>query len=209
MRLVAEACWSWPTRTTRCVPSPTTALSEPTSTRPSRRSAGRSQRRVRRPPAARPPVSPARQPDRGARRLRSFVSERSFGGVELTRAAPAAAPGVLDELLYDLVESRFRAVAESEPTWATQLGIHAWDDRLADPTRERILGDIERDRAHIATLEALDAAALSAEARFERELELHHVRLRVFRAETIRNWERRSTGASALGDALFPLFTRD
>ena len=92
------------------------------------------------------------------------MSDRTFGGIELTRAAPAAEPGALDEQLYDLVESRFRAVAESEPTWATQLGIHAWDDRLADPTRERILGDLERDKAHIAALEAFDAAGLSAEA---------------------------------------------
>ena len=137
------------------------------------------------------------------------MTARSFGGVELTRAQPAPVPGPLDDQLYDLVEARFRAVAESEPAWATYLGIHAWDDRLADPSRERVVDDIERDKAHVAALEAMDPAGLSAEARFERELELHHVRLRLYRADTIRTWERRSTGASALGDALFPLFTRD
>jgi uncharacterized protein (DUF885 family) len=137
------------------------------------------------------------------------LTDRTLGGVELSRAAPAASAGPLDDRFYDLVEARFRRVVESEPTWATQLGIHAWDDRLADPSRERILDDIARDRRHIAEIEALDAAGLSAEARFERELELHHVRLRAYRAETLRIWERRSTGASALGDALFPLFTRD
>jgi len=139
---------------------------------------------------------------------RSFGG-RSFGGVELTRAEPSPAPGPLDDRLYDLVEARFRRVVEEEPTWATYLGIHAWDDRLPDPSRERVLGDVAEDRAHVAALEALDAADLSPEARFERDLELHHVRLRIFRAETLRTWERRSTGASALGDALFPLFTRD
>ena len=137
------------------------------------------------------------------------MTARTFGGVELTRAAPAAVPGPLDDRFYDLVEGRFRRVVESEPTWATQLGIHAWDDRLPDPSRERILDDIELDKAHVAALDALDGEGLSSEARFERELELHHVRLRIYRAETIRTWERRSTGASALGDALFALFTRD
>ena len=137
------------------------------------------------------------------------MSARSFGGVELPRAAPAATPGPLDDRFYDLVESRFRRVVEEEPTWATQLGIHAWDDRLADPSRDRILDDIGRDKRHLTEIEGLDADRLSAEARFERELELHHVRLRIYRAETLRIWERRSTGASALGDALFPLFTRD
>jgi len=137
------------------------------------------------------------------------VTARTFGGVELTRATPATVPGPLDEQLYDLVESRFRNVVESEPAWATQLGIHAWDDRLADTSRERLLSDVGRDKAHLAALAGLDDVGLSPEARFERELELHHVRLRVFRTETIRTWERRSNGASALGDALFPLFTRD
>ncbi|HEX2626111.1 MAG TPA: DUF885 domain-containing protein [Candidatus Limnocylindrales bacterium] len=137
------------------------------------------------------------------------MTNRSFGGVELTRAPAAAQPGPLDDQLYDLVEARFRRVVEEEPTWATYLGIHEWDDQLPDPARERVLADIESDRAHVAALEAMDAGALSPEARFERELELHHVRLRIYRAETLRIWERRSTGAAALGDALFPLFTRD
>ena len=137
------------------------------------------------------------------------MSDRSFGGVTLTRAAPAAVPGPLDDRLYDLVESRFRRVVESEPTMATYLGIHAWDDVLADPSRERVLADVAADEAHVAAIEAIDPAGLSPAARFERELELHHVRLGIYRAGTIRTWERRSTGASALGDALFPLFTRD
>jgi uncharacterized protein (DUF885 family) len=137
------------------------------------------------------------------------VTARTFGGVELTRAAPAPNPGPLDDQLYDLVEARFRRVVEEEPTWATYLGIHAWDDRLPDPSRERLLGDAALDRAHLAALEALDAGSLSPEAQFERDLELHHVRLRIYRTESLRTWERRTTGASALGDALFPLFTRD
>ena len=137
------------------------------------------------------------------------MPNRDFGGVELTRAPAAAIPGPLDDPLYDLVESRFRRVVESEPAYATYLGIHAWDDLLADPSRERVLGDIALDRAHLASIAAIDPMGLSAEARFERDLELHHVRLDLYRAETIRTWERRSTGASALGDALFPLFTRD
>jgi uncharacterized protein (DUF885 family) len=137
------------------------------------------------------------------------VPDRTFAGVELTRAAAASRPGPLDDRFYDLVEARFRHIVESEPTYATHLGIHAWDDRLADPSRDRVLQDIATDRAHLATIEAMDPAELSAEAAFERDLELHHVRLSLYRAETLRIWERRSTGASALGDALFPLFTRD
>ena len=137
------------------------------------------------------------------------MTTRSFGGVELSRAAPAAVAGPLDDRLYDLVEERFRRRVQDEPTWATYLGIHAWDDRLPEASRDRMLGDIAADRAYLATIEALEPAGLSPEARFERDLELHHVRLRLYRLDAVRIWERRQTGASALGDALFPLFTRD
>ncbi|HSL97882.1 MAG TPA: DUF885 domain-containing protein [Candidatus Deferrimicrobiaceae bacterium] len=137
------------------------------------------------------------------------MSDRQFAGVELTRPGPAPDEGAFDEGFYDLVESRFRAVVESDPAQATYLGIHAWDDRLDDPSRERILGDIERDRRHLAAVAALDPTGLSAEARFERELELHHLRLGLYHTEVIRTWERRSSAVSDLGDALFPLFTRD
>ncbi len=132
-----------------------------------------------------------------------------LGGVELTRPAPARAPGPLDESFYDLVEARFRDRIERDPISATYLGIHAWDNELGDPTRDAALAEIEAEHRHLAAIEALDVAGLSPEARFERDLELHHVRLSVFTADAIRTWERRSTGASALGDALFPLFARD
>jgi uncharacterized protein (DUF885 family) len=134
---------------------------------------------------------------------------RTLGGIQLSRPARAATPGPLDDPLYDLVEAHFREVIERDPVIATYLGIHAWDDRLPDASRERALAEIEADRRHLAAVEALDPAGLSTEAGFERDVEIHHLRLSQFRADVIRTWERRSNGASAIGDALFPLFARD
>jgi uncharacterized protein (DUF885 family) len=132
-----------------------------------------------------------------------------LGGVELTRPAPAADKGPLDDTFYDLVEGRFRDRVERNPVSATYLGIHAWDDQLGDPSRDAALDEIESDRRHLDAVEALDTAALSPEARFERDLELHHVRLSLFNDDVVRSWERHATGATAVGDALFPLFARD
>jgi uncharacterized protein (DUF885 family) len=137
------------------------------------------------------------------------VSRGTLGGVELTRPAPAADKGPLDDTFYDLVEARFRDRIERDPVSATYLGIHAWDDQLGDPSRDAALDEIETERRHLAAIEALDTAGLSSEARFERDLELHHVRLSLFNGDVIRSWERHATGASAVGDALFPLFARD
>ena len=136
-------------------------------------------------------------------------SPGELGGIRLSRPEPASEPGPLDDRFYDLVEAHFRAKIERNPVGATYLGIHAWDDQLPDGSREHVLAEIEADRRQLAAVEALDPAGLSPEANFERDLERHHLRLALFDAEVVRAWERHANGASAVGDALFPLFLRD
>ncbi|HEY0444470.1 MAG TPA: DUF885 domain-containing protein [Candidatus Limnocylindrales bacterium] len=129
--------------------------------------------------------------------------------VELTRPQPAPDRGALDDQLYDLVETRFRRLVRASPILATYLGIHTEDDRLGDGTRDAVLGEIQAEKAHLAAVDGLDPAGLSAEARFERDLELHNVRRAIFDTDVVRTWERRSTALDAAGDALFLLFARD
>ena len=127
----------------------------------------------------------------------------------LPRTAPAAAPGPLDDALYDLVEARFVRLVRDNPVFGTWVGLHHDDDLLGDGSREALLGELGADRAHLAAVEAIDPAALSAEARFERDLEVHNVRRSVFDTDVLRIWERRSFGLDHIGDSLFLLFARD
>ena len=129
--------------------------------------------------------------------------------LQLSRPAPAVHPGPLDNHFYDLVETRFRRVIRDNPTAATSWGIHEWDDQLGDGSRDAVLAELAADRGHLTQIEALDPAALSPEARLERELELHHLRESLFQGEVVRTWERRSFALDALGDALFLLMARD
>ena len=131
-----------------------------------------------------------------------------FGGVALPRPPSPPDPGPDDERFYDLVEARFRRIVEGNPVTATYLGIHAWDDRLPDSSRDRILGDLADDRRHLAMIEALDPDRLSESARFERDLEIHNLRRVIFDVDVVRRWERHSAGIDAVGDALFLLFIR-
>ncbi|MEI7742937.1 MAG: DUF885 domain-containing protein [Chloroflexota bacterium] len=129
-------------------------------------------------------------------------------GVELPRPAPAPDAGPLDGRLYDLVETRTRRLLHDNPVLASSLGIHTEDSRLGDQSRDAVLAEIAADTAHLAAVEALDDAELSPEARFERDLEVHNVRLALFTADVARQWERRSMAAGELGDAVFLLFAR-
>jgi hypothetical protein len=127
----------------------------------------------------------------------------------LTRPVPAADAGPLDERFWDLVEARFRRLVETNPQMATYVGIHSYDDRLPDGSRDAVVGEIGAERTHLAAVEALDAMALSPSIRFERELEVHNVRRALFDLDVHRVWERRSSALDAVGDALFSLFARD
>ena len=133
----------------------------------------------------------------------------SLDDVVLSRPAPAARPGPLDDRLYDLVEARFRRIVRDNPIVGTYLGIHTEDERLGDASRDAVLQELSDERAHLAAVEALDPAGLSAEARFERDLELHNLRRAIFDTDVVRTWERRSTALDVVGDALFLIFAQD
>jgi uncharacterized protein (DUF885 family) len=133
----------------------------------------------------------------------------SLQDVVLTRPAAAAAPGPLDDRLYDLVETRFRRLVRDNPLIGTYFGIHTEDHRLGDGSRDALLDQLAREKAHLADIEALDEAGLSADARLERDLEVHNLRREIFDTEVARTWERRSTALDLVGDALFLLFAQD
>src|SRR5258705_7112550 len=113
--------------------------------------------------------------------------------IVLSRPAPAPDAGPLDARLYDLVEERFRRVIRDNPIVGTYLGIHTEDERLGVATRDAILAELAADKVHLAALEALDPAGLSASARPERDLEIHNIPRSNFDTEVIRTRERRST----------------
>jgi uncharacterized protein (DUF885 family) len=63
--------------------------------------------------------------------------------------------------------------------------------------------------AQLSRIQALDGDGLSAEVRFERDIEIHNLQLELFDLEGQRIWERRSTAMDGIGDPLFGLFARD
>ena len=67
---------------------------------------------------------------------------------------------------------------------------------IGDGTRDAIEQELADERAHLATVEAIDPAGLSAAARFERDLEIHNVRRSIFETDEVRTWARRSHGDS-------------
>jgi uncharacterized protein (DUF885 family) len=127
----------------------------------------------------------------------------------LTRPRPTPDAGPLDGRFYDLVETRFRRIVHDNPVYGTYVGLHDGDDRWGDGSRDQVLGELADEKTHLAAIEALDPAGLSAAVRFERDLEIHNLRRVIFDTDVVRTWERRSVGLDTIGDGLFLSFARD
>jgi uncharacterized protein (DUF885 family) len=127
----------------------------------------------------------------------------------LPRPVPAPDRGPLDDQFYDLVEERFVRLVRDNPVFGTAIGLHQDDDLLGDGSREQVLAELAGERAHLTAIERLDPAGLSADVRFERELEIHNLRRAIFDTDVLRIWERRSLALDTIGDGLFLLFARD
>ena len=132
---------------------------------------------------------------------------RLSGSERRRRRLPDPA-GPLDARLETLVQQRFDALMTRFPVYATYLGLHEHDGRLANGSREAVEQDIADGRRFVAQLEALDPADLSAEGRIEHELALFAARRQVFDDDVHRVWERRVSATDDLGDGIFLLLAR-
>jgi uncharacterized protein (DUF885 family) len=103
----------------------------------------------------------------------------------------------------------FRDQLAMHPEWATALGVHERDAELPAGGREAIQDEVAFHRRTIDELSRLDPTELSPERSLDRDLAIHESRLRLFWLDDYRAWAGSSSGAADIGEALFPLFTRD
>ncbi|MDQ3880110.1 MAG: DUF885 domain-containing protein [Chloroflexota bacterium] len=127
-------------------------------------------------------------------------------------SSPAPRPEPLSEwdARFDrLVERWFRRRLELSPETATNLGIHDRDGELGAASRDAVDEELDFVRATTREVDGVPAGELTPDRGLDRELLLHDGRLRELELAHCRTWAGRSGAAEAIGDALFPLFTRD
>jgi uncharacterized protein (DUF885 family) len=107
------------------------------------------------------------------------------------------------------IDRWFRDQVAMRPETATHLGIHDHDGELSSGGRDAIDEEIAFYRRTIDEVSAIDPGELSAERALDRDLAIHQARLGLYWLSEYRPWSGSSDGASHIGEALFPLFTRD
>lgn len=96
-----------------------------------------------------------------------------------------------------------------EPDVATFVGVHDHDGRLPGVSRQAIEERVDFWRAAISEMGRFSADDLTPSHVLDRDLLVHEARLALHDLTERRTWAKRSNAAGEIGDALFPLFTRD
>ena len=107
------------------------------------------------------------------------------------------------------IERWFRTMLEIDPEQATFVGVHDHDHRLASGTREHVEEQVAFHRAALDEMERFPTEDLSADRALDRELVIHESRLALHQLTERRQWAGATQGAEHIGNALFPIFTRD
>ena len=100
-----------------------------------------------------------------------------------TEATPDAA---FTEVAHQFLEDLYRR----NPTEATGLGIHTYDDQLENYSKQAIAGAVASLRAFRDRVSAIDAARLSASNQLDREQLLHAIDSRLITLDVVRPWAR-------------------
>jgi uncharacterized protein (DUF885 family) len=118
-------------------------------------------------------------------------------------------PSEADARFDRTIDRWFRDQLDQRPEWATYFGIHDHDSRLSSGGRDAVDEEVGFYRRTIDELSALDPEELSSERALDRDLAIHQARLGHFWLTEYRPWAGSSGAAEHIGEALFPLFTRD
>jgi uncharacterized protein (DUF885 family) len=95
------------------------------------------------------------------------------------------------------------------PISATYMGLHQFDNDMPDGTHTAYLQEIETMKNYLMEFETLDIQDLHQENALDQQLAVYGLKLQLFEDESLRLWEAFPTGVNTLGDAIFPLFTRE
>src|SRR3954469_12388092 len=105
------------------------------------------------------------------------------------KAAPSAAPKN-DEAFTAVAHEYLEDLYRRQPTQATYLGIHKYDDQLENYSRAAVTEAVAAARAYRDRVSAIDAASLTLDNQLDQVQLLHALDSRLLSLEVVRPWAR-------------------
>src|SRR4051794_15332710 len=105
-----------------------------------------------------------------------------------TSKAPERSAASQDAAFAAVAGEYLEDIFRRQPTQATDLGIHKYDDRLENYSRQAVMDAIAAARGFRDRANAIDPSALSADTKLDREQLLHAIDSRILTLEVVRPW---------------------
>jgi uncharacterized protein (DUF885 family) len=122
--------------------------------------------------------------------------------------APAAGSG--DAAFRQLASEILEYTYKTDPTTATGLGIHKYDDMIPDLSAASFKADTDATKPFRSRLDNVDAQALSSEAELDLEFLKHKLDARVLKNDVIRGWTKDpDIYSSGITSDTFVMISRD
>ena len=123
--------------------------------------------------------------------------------------APVPAKPSGDAAFTETAKAYLEDTYQRQPVLATLLGIHKYDERLADPSQQAVAAEIAALRTFRERAAAIDASTLTASNQLDREQMLLAIDGRILTLETIRPWARDpDTYSSGITNAAYIMIKR-
>ena len=119
--------------------------------------------------------------------LLTLVALTACGPSQPAQAPPSASPSA-DPAFTAVAHQYLEDLYRRQPTLATYLGIHKYDDTLEDYSRQAVTDAVAAARTFRQQVAAIDAAALSASNQLDREQLLRAIDGRILTLDVIRPW---------------------
>lgn len=122
--------------------------------------------------------------------------------------APVAGSGdaAFTKLAADVLEETYRR----GPTQATYLGIHKYDDKLEDYSRQGVVDQLAALRALEGQAQAVDPATLSPDKQLDRDQVLHALDSRILTLDVVKPWAKDpDTYSSGLTNTAYIMIKRN
>jgi uncharacterized protein (DUF885 family) len=118
--------------------------------------------------------------------------------------------GVSEAAFHRLADDYLIDSFQSNPTFATQLGVHAFDQQLEDPSPTARAKEVEVNKQYLSKLADIDVSKMSLPESDDLELLKSHIRSRIFESEVLQEWKRNPDHYSGfVCETIFPLIKRD
>jgi uncharacterized protein (DUF885 family) len=111
-----------------------------------------------------------------------------IGGCGRPSTPPVQEPGAGDAAFRQLAGEILGDYYQRNPTTATDLGIHTYDDQLEDYSAAAVQANVAAAKGFRTRLGAIDPARLSPDAQLDREFLQHTMDGAVLRDEVVRGW---------------------